>query len=376
MRTLPELKSAALGLATNLWGWKTRRKLLVIESDDWGALRMPSRQAWGRLRAAGIRVDRSRYDSLDCLENREDFQSLMNVIDSHRDASGRPATFTFNTVMGNPDFESIERDGFEQFHHQHLFDSYRHYHGEELQPEWFEAMARRLIQPQFHAREHLNVPLWMHDLKSGHAEARLAFSESFYGLTTQTASERQVNYLAAFWTESTSELESTRDRLQDGLRMFHETFGFHSKTFIACNYILPEEAEPLLERAGVHLLQGQRGQFVPSAEGSSGRIRRTFTGQRTKTGLLRSVRNVMFEPFESDSIDWVNAALRQISQSFALNRPAIISSHRVNYTGGLSRSHRDRSLRMLDTLLYRVRSRWPQVEFISSDQLLDEMMSN
>ena len=70
MASLADVKSATLRLATNLRGWKTRRKLLVIESDDWGAIRMPGPEAWARLLKAGIRVDRSRYDSLDCLENR------------------------------------------------------------------------------------------------------------------------------------------------------------------------------------------------------------------------------------------------------------------------------------------------------------------
>lgn len=376
MPSMAQIKSATLRFATNLRGWKTQRKLLIIESDDWGAIRMPNRKTWERLMSAGIRVDRSPYDSLDCLENRDDFQALMNVIDSHRDTNGQPATFTFNTVMGNPDFEAIERDGFERFHHQHLFDSYRHFHGEELQPEWRKAIAGNLIQPQFHAREHLNVPLWLHDLQSGHVEARLAFSEGFYGLTTRTGSKRQMNYLAAFWPESPSELDSTLERLRDGLSMFHETFGFDSTTFIACNYILPDAAQPLLKAAGVRLLQGQRGQFVPTTHRSGGRIHRAFTGQHTKAGLLRTVRNVMFEPFESDSIDWVDTALGQISQSFALHRPAIISSHRVNYVGSLNRSHRDRCLRLLNALLSRIRRRWPQVEFISSDQLLNEMVAD
>ena len=376
MSPFSKLKSGALGLMTNLRGWKTPRKLLVIESDDWGAIRMPNRKAWERLLAFGIRVDRSRYDSLDCLENREDFEALMSVIDSHRDADGRPASFTFNTVMGNPDFDAIARDGFERFHHQHFFDSYQHYHGEVLEPIWRDAIEQRLISPQFHGREHLNVPLWMRDLRSGRSETCLAFSQRFYGLTTATSSARQANYLAAFWAESQSELDSTFSRLKDGLRIFRETFGYDSRTFIACNYILPEQAEPLLRDQGVGLLQGQRGQFVPSAEGSGGRIRRAFTGKRSDYGLLSSVRNVMFEPFENETKDWVGSALREISRSFTLHRPAITSSHRVNYVSGMSRKHRDRSLEMLDSLLGRVRRRWPSVEFLTSDQLLEEMTAS
>ena len=28
----------------NIPGWRTKRKLVVIESDDWGAIRMPSKE--------------------------------------------------------------------------------------------------------------------------------------------------------------------------------------------------------------------------------------------------------------------------------------------------------------------------------------------
>lgn len=367
-------KSGLATLLCNLRGWRTSRKFIIFESDDWGAVRMSGPKAWRKLVDAGIRVDRSRYDSLDCLETTEDFEQLMNVLSQHRDTSGRSPVFTLNTIMGNPDFNAIENDRFEQFHHQELFDSYRHYHDEDLEPTWRRSMAEGLIRPQFHGREHLNVPLWMRDLQSDHQETRFAFSQCFYGLTTQTSSSRQVNYLAAFWPESSADLESGRNRLIEGLALFQATFGFGSKTFIPCNYVFPEELEPVLSTRGVGLVQGQRGQLVPTFDGSGRKIRRSFTGQRSPMGLLYSVRNVMFEPFESESTDWVALALHQIAQSFTLRKPAVISSHRVNYVAGMSERHRNRSLRMLDKLLSSIRERWPDVEFISSDRLLNEML--
>jgi len=375
MARMGRIKSYALQLVTNLRGWKTPRNLVVFESDDWGAIRMPGRKAWERMRAAGIRVDQSRYDSLDCLETSDDFQALMNVIDNHRDDSGRPVIFTLNTVMGNPDFSAIENDGFRRFHHQHLFDSYRHYHGENLENDWLDAMQSGLIRPQFHGREHVNVPLWMRDLQAGHDETRFAFDLGFYSLTTKTSSPRQKNYLAAFWAESPEELQSVIDRLKEGLFMFKKAFGYSSRTFISCNYVLPTQAESILRESGVELLQSQRGQFVPNGFDHGGWIVRVFTGKRSAAGLLRSVRNVMFEPFEDASKEWVSSALGQIQQSFDWRKPAIISSHRVNYVSGMSLEHRDRSLKMLDKLLREIRIRWPEVEFISSDRLLDEMIT-
>ena len=376
MASLADVKSATLRLATNLRGWKTRRKLLVIESDDWGAIRMPGPDAWKRLLKAGIRVDLSRYDSLDCLENRDDFQALMNVIDAHRDASGRPATFTFNTVMGNPAFEAIERGSFEHFHHQHLFESYRHYHGQDLEDDWRNAMDGGLIRPQFHAREHLNSPLWMADLKAGHQETRQAFREGFYGLKTRTGSPRQQNYLAAHWPDTPEHLETIGQILEDGLNQFTDTFGFSPATFISCNYVWPEALEGHLARRGVKFIQTQRGHRQPDPhQGGRIRIRRHYTGQKNDHGQRYGVRNVLFEPYLDTNIDWASRALAEISQAFRLNRPAVICSHRINYVGGMDMAHRDRGLEHLDRLLAGVQQRWPQVEFVTSEKILQLMES-
>ena len=35
----------ALRNLSNLPGWRTSRKIVVIESDDWGTIRMPSNKA-------------------------------------------------------------------------------------------------------------------------------------------------------------------------------------------------------------------------------------------------------------------------------------------------------------------------------------------
>ena len=375
MTRIHRFASNALQLYSNLRSCKTRRQLIVIESDDWGAIRMPGPYAYQSLLDAGIRVNSCWHDRLDCLEDAADFQALMGIIDAHRDGNGRPAKLTLNTVMGNPNFSAIEADEFRHFYHQHFLDSYRYYHDQDLALIWRSATEAGLIQPQFHGREHLNVPLWMRDLRSGHHQARVAFKHRFYGLTTKTSSTRQKHYLDAFWPESPSDMKSASERLADGLSMFRKTFGFDSQTFIPCNYVFPQELESIIFRRGVRLIQGQRGQLVPDLDGGPGRIRRSFTGQKSRSGLIYSVRNVKFEPFEDDSVDWVGRALKEIAQAFALRTPAIISSHRVNYVGGMSITHRDKCLGLLNQLLARIRSRWPEAEFISSDQLLSLMES-
>ena len=50
------LKQNLLRNLSNLPGWRTRRHIVVIESDDWGSIRMASHESFRRLREllAGI----------------------------------------------------------------------------------------------------------------------------------------------------------------------------------------------------------------------------------------------------------------------------------------------------------------------------------
>lgn len=353
----------------NIPGWRTNRKIVVFESDDWGSIRMPSKNAYEGLLKKGIRVDKSLYDPLDCLEAREDLQNLFEVL-QHTSKGSTHSKFTFNTVLGNPDFSKIEADKFENFHHEHFYNSYKKYHNEDNQDLWSKAINDKLIQPQFHAREHLNSVLWMKDLQNNHKETRIAFEFGFFGLKTKTSSKLQNHYLAAYRAENPNELKQIENITEEGLKMFEDTFGFKSKTFIGCNYTWPLELEPLLKKNDIETLQGQRGHIVPQpTKQGQVKIKHHFTGQKNVLNQCYTVRNVIFEPYMNGNEDWVDSALNQISIAFKWKKPAIISSHRINYVGGMSVKHRDDNLKKLSELLNKIKNRWSDVEFISSDEL-------
>mgnify|MGYP000999890125 CR=1 FL=1 len=46
---IQKFKSALLEQIINIPGWRTNRKIVVIESDDWGSVRMRSREVYDRL---------------------------------------------------------------------------------------------------------------------------------------------------------------------------------------------------------------------------------------------------------------------------------------------------------------------------------------
>ena len=66
----------------NIPGWHTNRKIVVIESDDWGSVRMPSREVYEEFLRQDVRVDNDPYCRYDGLATKEDLTNLFDVLDS------------------------------------------------------------------------------------------------------------------------------------------------------------------------------------------------------------------------------------------------------------------------------------------------------
>jgi len=87
--------------------------------------------------------------------------------------------------------------------------------------------------------------------------------------------------------------------------------------------------------------------------------------------MTYEVRNVVFEPTDDRGFDWVDYAFKQIQTAFFWHRPAIISSHRVNFCGHIDPKNRKMGIDALKVLLQRIVKKWPEIEFMSADQLGD-----
>lgn len=72
----------------NIPGWRTNRHLVVIESDDWGAIRMPSKEVYEQFLKEGIRVDNDPYCRYDSLATKEDLEILFEALQSVKDKMG------------------------------------------------------------------------------------------------------------------------------------------------------------------------------------------------------------------------------------------------------------------------------------------------
>ncbi|MBK8683459.1 MAG: hypothetical protein IPN31_16420 [Bacteroidetes bacterium] len=182
----------------------------------------------------GLELINRFYDTLDSLEKKVDLERLVEVLIRNKSNRGEVPIFTCNMVMGNPNYEAIENNNFEKFFHRNLFDSYTYYYNEDLRHIWDYAIEKKILKPQFHAREHLNISLWMKDLKNNLHDTRFAFNNGFYGLKTITSSRFQNNYLAAYYAESFDQLENIKITLEDGIKMFQDFWKMKPRSFVCC----------------------------------------------------------------------------------------------------------------------------------------------
>lgn len=354
-------------------GWRTNRHIVVIESDDWGSIRMPSKEVFGQLLRDGYNVYEDVFSRYDSLETADDLARLFEVLGSVHDINGRPVIMTANSVVANPDFDKIETSGFLSYFYEPTTETYKHQPGCENSYEIIkQGIAGHVWRPQLHGREHLNVIRWMKALQDGDVVARLCFSQRHFSLTRKASLNVKTRFMDAFANATSETLIEETNIIKAACELFENMYGFRSKSFIAPCYIWRRELEPTLKVNGIDYLQGLLFQQIPIKDNPlKCKTKYHFLGQKNKFGQRYLVRNAFFEPYKGGVQNGVDECLMRIALAFKCHKPAIISSHRLNYIGTLDPDYRDQNLRQLQRLLNSIKQLWPDVEFMSSDQLGD-----
>ena len=360
----------------NIRGWKTRRNLVAFAVDDYGSMRTASREAWKHLDSAGLNVS-NQMDRFDALETREDLGALFEVLESVRDVNGRAPVFTAYALSANPDCERMRCDE-GSYCSETTSRTFQRLAAE--QPAayegawslWQEGMAKGLIRPQFHGREHVNVEMLEMKL-AARAPDLLANLQcaSMAGLVPEP-SLPGVGFTHAFGLHLKESLPAHRQILEDGLNQFEQVWGFRSDTFTPPAQKLHPSLYPVAEAGGVVSIDKPLRCARAMGDGTS-RSEVNRSGRQKGQDHVTVVRNVVFEPCKDMGFEPVGRALDQIQAAFFWGRPAVISSHRVNFGGHLDEPNRQRGLDALSRLLQSIVARWPEVEFVSVDQLVREM---
>jgi hypothetical protein len=355
----------------NFRGGRINKKIVVFESDDWGSIRIPNNKIKEELLVEGLIKENDSFSKFDTLETSEDYSALFDVIKNFKDKQGNYPIFTANIILNNPDFKKIKEDDFQKYHSEPFYQTYQRYPGGETAFQMLKnGIEQKMIMPQFHGKEHLNVMRWMEFLKSGNQRYHFAFKRECFAIDEKSIQNRRGNLMAAYDYENESELNYIKSSLADGLKQFEEIFGFKSRTAVAPCYVWDEQVEKTLYDEEVQSLQSSYIQNIPMP-GDSFKKNYPYSGQKNKLGQHYFVRNGLFEPSLNANVDWVDKCMQSIAIAFKWGKPAIIGSHRINFCGRLDESQRNNNLKDLENLVSKMLKKWPDIEFMDSSGLKD-----
>lgn len=368
---MTELKNQYLALR----GYHTNRHLVVIESDDWGSIRMPSREVFQELQRLGDSPEKDPFLSNDCLESKLDLENLYSVLNSVTGKDGKPAVITANFAVANPDFDRIDREN-GIYHYEGIRKTYERYYPDS---DVFGTIQRGIragvFFPQLHCREHLNVNRWMHALKAGEQDVLTAFAKGMIGIGASFKPDNVFGYMDAFNRVCSSD-EELAQILGDAAAMFEKIFGFPSETFVASCFVWNRALEKKLSQLGIRGIQSACWQNDPVGQDGTYQLKRRihFTGEKTPFGQYYTVRNCSFEPaYQSDPQTCVQRCLKEVEASFAHRKPAIITSHRLNFISEINPRNAQVNLAGLRELLSGIVQIYPDVEFITTPELVKIM---
>ena len=353
----------------NIPGKSVSERIVVIESDDWGSIRMPNLATYEKLKNKGVDLDgeSERYNRNDTLANKEDMEELFNVLTKFSGSDGLSPVFTAVSLVANPDFVKIKDSGFNQYFYKTIQQTFEEKNERQVLGLWKKGIENRLFVPEFHGREHLNVTSWLRALKNGDDLALLCFEHGIWGYNNRN--KYNLFYQSSFDLEFFEDLDFQKEIIADGLRLFEKLHGYKARFFVPPNGPFNNTLEETAALNGIEFMSVSKVQNEALGEGKTRKVYHTL-GERNKHGQIYITRNAFFEPSDS-SKNWVEACLNDIHYAFKWKKPAVISSHRVNYIGALNPKNREKGLNQLDELLRKIKVKWPDVRFMTSSELGD-----
>jgi len=359
----------------NLAGRSLDRKLVAIECDDWGGIRMHSKKVYSELLRSNIPVDNNIYDQLDTLADKQDLEYLMETLLSVKDRNSHPAVMTPVTNVANPDFKKIEESGFTEYYYEPFTETLKRY-GRDPQTfsTWKKGIELGVFIPEFHGREHISVQPWLQKLREGDKTLRSAFRHEFVSVRLNGLHPALSGFRAEFYFSSQDQIEFLQRSISSGVKLFKELFGYIPRAFVPSNNIFHPVFEQKVAETGVKYLLVSHFGPVPDGKGNI-RMKYHRIGKKTSDGLRYYTRNCAFEP-AAHGYPGIDLTIKQIESAFHWRKPANISTHRVNFIGTLEKSNRDHGLKELKALLDSIVKKWPDVEFVSTADMYKILYEN
>lgn len=352
----------------NFLSKKIKGKFLIIESDDWGVEGLSADQYANLPRDKGLNLN-DPYSKFDYLLLDSDLSELYSNLSGYKDSNGRHPVITANFCMANPDYLKIAQNNYTQFHSKSIHTLYEENH--EARKRLFEGVHTGLIKPELHGLEHINRNQWL---------ARCRQSESIRALSEQGVSNisftnrvgKRSDYRASLDVYSEDDYEMNKNCLVEAYHSFCSFFNEKPTSFIAPCYTWSPSDELTLSNLGVKVFQSALYRKTPMLKHlDTYQKKMNWFGKYNKlTGITYSTRNANLEQALVTDSCLVDRALRDVELSFKYGVPAVLSIHRLNFSGFRSIQNRDKTLRILREFFDRLMTAHPDVRFSTSSELL------
>lgn len=355
----------------NLLDKRINRHIVIIESDDWGSIRVPSREVRDYFISKGIDMNSHPFERLDSLEMDSDLEELYEVLLSYNDAKGKHPIITANSLVANPDFSEIKDSEYSKYFYELTTQTYSKYPFSNNVPHLIKkGLELQIFYPQSHGREHFRIKPWLIALQSDKKYVRDAFN---HGMCVCFPNDNKAgnDLMYALRYSDESEKQYNWEILKDGLHLFEHTYGYKSISYVAPCYTWPQSYEKLLFDKGIRMIQTERA----CMDTDHNEILYHYSGEHSTNVKMMtySLRNCYFEPSVTGNLEEWKKCLTQVRSAFNSHKIAVISSHRINYVSRIEQCNRDNSLCQLNLLLKSIMKEWPDVEFMSSAQLYNEI---
>lgn len=353
--------------AHSLVDW-SKHKVVVFESDDWGLC------AWMRDNIARERLTEKGYDVSgvefkDTLETASELYDLYAVLEAHRDRLGRRAVFTPNYVLSNPDYDAIKKNKYKTYTGIPITKGFSQGWNEadkrrDLLKVWWEGIKRHVLSPEYHGLIHMSNQTWLEGLRAGDTKLRDFFEEQMF--VSSKAYDIRSEYALKIDPSQHVPVSIQESLISEGKKIFYDAFGYYPHTAIAPHYLWDENTEVALYNQGIKYLQGtvyHNNRYYAMGE------KHNFM-----TYLIRLI-DLDYYGGENPECDF-NHAFEQVNLAWKHGLPAIVSTHRLNYVGGIDPNMHISGINQLHRLLTEIeRDFGTEVTYMSDfevAQLLDK----
>jgi len=308
------------------------RPMVILQSDDWGRIGVRDGDGYKRLRDGGLDLGSHPYDSYS-LETAEDVNALREMLNRHRDSTGRRCCMVMNFLTANLDFERM--DGSPAIRIKPLS---RGFPGGWRRPGLGDAynagVADGVFYPALHGSTHFCVEAAMQHLENDAAGGELL--RRLWKAETPYIYWRMPWIGFEYWHPTQGFLEAGKQSLlvEVAACNFAAMFGGAAVSACAPGYRANQATHTAWARSGVKV-----------AQNGSGRLHAPHFGEHE---LLHLYRTIDCEPAQQRVN--ISECLATASRFFRRGLPLIISTHSINFHSSI-RDFRSETLRLLDRLL-------------------------